>query len=65
MSKKPVKSKSPRTIRFTEAEELELERAIARHGSFKSAVMAGLRAELARNDMSQADVLRWIKDHTK
>lgn len=56
---------TPKSFRLTDAELPRFERAVKKYGSVKSAVMAALEALEQGNDVSQAEVIRWIKDHTK
>ena len=54
-----------KSIRFSD-EELELlDRLAEKHGTIKSAIMAGLPALDRKNDLTQKDVLDWIRRHTK
>lgn len=54
-----------KSIRF-DADELELlEAAKKRHGSYKAAIMAGLRKEIGANDLTKQDVLNWIERNVK
>lgn len=54
-----------KSIRFSD-EELELlDRLAEKHGTIKAAIMAGLHALDRKNDLTQKDVLDWIRRHTK
>lgn len=55
-----------KTIRFTDA-EAELLDAIKSKagGTYAEAIAAAARVYLGQNDLSQSDVLRWIREHTK
>ncbi len=55
-----------KTIRFTDDELKILEAIKAKAGgAYAEAIAAAGRAYLGQNDISQADVLRWIKEHSK
>lgn len=56
---------TPKSARFTEDELPELEKAMKRGGGFKQVVLAGVRALNGNNDLTQDQVLAWIKRHTK
>ena len=54
-----------KSIRFSD-EELELlEQMAARHGTIKAAVMAGLKALEGHNDLTQDQVIDWIRRNAK
>lgn len=55
-----------KTIRFTE-EELGLLDAIKAKagGTYAEAIALAGRVYLGQNDLTQAEVLRWIKEHSK
>ena len=50
-----------KSIRFSDDELELLEAAKKRHGSFKAAIIAGLRKEMGANDLSKEEVIEWIK----
>jgi predicted transcriptional regulator len=50
-----------KSIRFSDDEVKLLDRLAKRHGSIKAAVMAGLHALEARNDLTREQVLDWLK----
>lgn len=54
-----------KSIRF-DADELELlEAAKKRHGSYKAAIVAGLRKDVGSNEMSVDDVVSWLQRNVK
>ena len=46
-------------------EMAELEAAKKRHGSYKAAIMAGLRKDAGVNDLTKQDVVNWIERNVK
>jgi hypothetical protein len=54
-----------KSIRFSEEELALLNRLAKKHKTIKAAIMAGLSSLDQRNDLTQEEVLRWIKDHTR
>jgi hypothetical protein len=59
------KQDTPKSFRFSPQELAELEAAKRKHGSYKAAIMAGLDSLKKRNDLTQDQVLDWIKRNTK
>jgi len=55
-----------KTMRFTDDELKVLEAVKAKAGgTYAEAIVAAGRVYLGQNDISQADVLRWIREHSK
>ena len=54
-----------KSIRFSDEELKLLERMAGKHGTIKAAVMAGLHALEKRNDLTQDQVIDWIRRHTR
>lgn len=55
-----------KTMRFTDDELKVLEAVKAKAGgTYAEAIAIAGRAYLGQNDITQAEVLRWIKDHSK
>jgi len=54
-----------KTIRLTDAEAELLEAIkVKAGGTYAEAIAAAAKVYLGQNDLSQAAVLRWIKEHT-
>lgn len=54
-----------KTIRFTDDEAALLEAIKAKAGgTYAEAIAAAGRAYLGQNDLTQTEVLRWIREHT-
>lgn len=54
-----------KSIRFSDEELALLDRLAKKHGTIKAAVMAGLESLDRKNDLTQKDVLDWIRRNTK
>lgn len=58
--------KKQKQFRFSDSELALLERLKERHGSYTSAVIRGLELldKRGQTDLTQAEVIDWIKRHT-
>lgn len=57
---------SAKTIRFTDDELKVLDAIKAKAGgTYAEAIVTAGQVYLGQNDITQADVLRWIKEHSK
>jgi hypothetical protein len=54
-----------KNIRFSDEELALLDRMTEKHETMKAAILAGLRALEGHNDLTQDQVLDWIKRNTK
>jgi hypothetical protein len=59
------KTDAPKSFRFSPEELAELEKAAKKSGSYKAAIMTGIRLVNEASDLSQEQVLDWIKRHTR
>ena len=59
------KQDTPKSFRFSPEELARLEAAKNKHGSYKAAIMAGLESLDRKNDLTQKEVLDWIRRNTK
>jgi len=54
-----------KSFRFSDEELAVLEAAKDKHGTYKDALMAALRREAGANDLTQAQVIDWVRKHSK
>lgn len=59
------KDNTPKSFRFSSEEMAELEAAKKRHGSYKAAIMAGLRKDAGSNQPSNDELLAMLKERMK
>jgi len=57
--------KKPVSLRLDEEEHKLLERLGKKHGGKSQAIVAGLRLLAGQNELTQSEVLDWIKANTK
>ena len=55
------KQDTPKSFRFSPQELAELEAAKRKHGSYKAAIMAGIRTTVGANEPSNAELLEMLK----
>lgn len=59
------KNDTPKSFRFSPEELAELEAAKKKHGSYKAAIMAGIRNTLGANEPSNAELVEMLKARLK
>jgi hypothetical protein len=59
------KQDTPKSFRFSPEELAELEAAKHKHGSYKAAIMAGIRNTLGANEPSNAELLDMLRVRLK